>query len=229
MHINTSTTPENDVSTALSKELQAHKNTDILLLLAGGSALDILDELDTAYINEYVTVMMMDERFSKNPLENNFLQMTSTAFYTTAASQGAVFIPSVPNEDESQKIFAARMEEALTTYITKKPAATIIALFGIGPDGHTAGIFPMDRESFIDTYGQGELYVPVIYDKNPSPLRSSITPKFIQKYISKSFVYATGASKRPILSTIAQPYELHEMPAHIHEIIDSALYTDLTL
>jgi 6-phosphogluconolactonase/glucosamine-6-phosphate isomerase/deaminase len=226
MNIHTSPQPDVDVAHALSSEFEKHKNTDILLLLAGGSALQVLDLLDTAYLNEYVTIMMMDERFTSDPKENNFLQMTKTAFHAITSAQGITMLPSVPKEEESHADFTKRIEDALTSYITYKPEATIIALFGIGPDGHTAGIFPMDKESFVDTYGQGQLYTQVNYEKNPSPERCSITPKFITNYITKSFVYATGESKLPILTTIQDPYELHEMPAHIHEHINSELFID---
>ena len=229
MDIHSSSQPDVDVAQALSEQIEKHKNTPLLLLLAGGSALQILDLLDTAYINEYVTIMMMDERYSSNPEENNFLQMTLTAFYTITKMQGVTFIPSVPTVEETHEDFTCRIESQLKNYITETPEVTVFALFGIGPDGHTAGIFPMEKESFVDTYGQGQLYTKVVYDKNSSPLRTSITPKFITTYITKSLVYATGEGKRPILQTISDPYELHELPSHIHKQIDSELFTDLTI
>lgn len=229
MKIHTSTNPHTEVADALSLSLRTHKNADILLLLAGGSALKVLEGVDTSIINEYVTIMMMDERFSVLPEENNFLQMTQTFFYTKLSNSQCNFIPSVPQKNETHISFTNRIEKLLTTYLKEHPHAHVVALFGIGPDGHTGAIFPMPQKDFIDTYGQGNLYTPVIYPKNPFAHRSSITPKFIKGYITESFVYAVGQEKLPIVSTISDPYELHEMPAYIHTVISSQLFTDLVL
>jgi 6-phosphogluconolactonase/glucosamine-6-phosphate isomerase/deaminase len=229
MEILTSHTPQYSAAKALSEALAKHKNTKILLLLAGGSSLQILEELDTTHINEYVTIMMMDERFSTDPTENNFLQMTKTLFYTKLTNSQCNFIPSVPNKNETHSNFSNRIAEDLQAYLDAHPQGTVIALFGAGSDGHTAAIFPMEQKLFIDTYGQGNLYTKVTYNNNPFPNRSSITPKFINNYITESYLYATGEEKLPILSTITDPYELHEMPAHIHHQIDSTLFTNLPL
>jgi len=229
MKIHTSSEPLKETAKALSDTLEKYKNTDVLLLLAGGSALQVLDEVDTSFINEYTTIMMMDERFTADAKNNNFLQMTKTFFYTKLTNTQCSFLPTVPEENESHDDFSNRIEKDLATYLETHPNCTVVALFGIGPDGHTGAIFPMTHEEFIDTYGQGNLYTKVVYPKNPFVNRSSITPKFIKRYITQSLVYAVGEAKLPVLSTITDPYELHEMPAHIHELIESSLYTDSRL
>ncbi|MFT7507252.1 MAG: 6-phosphogluconolactonase/glucosamine-6-phosphate isomerase/deaminase [Acidimicrobiales bacterium] len=226
MKINTSKKPHIEVAKALSKALKNHAHSDVLLLLAGGSALQVLDELSLDSVDEYTTIMMMDERFSSNPLENNFIQMTGHAFYQRAKANGASFISSVPLDSESNEKFAVRVQNKLNLFYTEHPKVTTIALFGIGPDGHTAAIFPMPMEDFIDTYAQGFLYVPVKYFKNTFPKRSSITPQFIHRYIDEAYVYATGESKLSVLKSLHEPCELHQMPANIHHRIDSKLFTD---
>lgn len=215
-----------ETAAALSLELETHKNSDVLLLLAGGSALDVLEYVDASTINEYTTIMMMDERFSTSPEENNYLQMGSSSFFTNITKNGAYTIPTVPEAGEDLVSFADIINNTLHTYLSEHPEAKVVALFGIGADGHTAGIFPMNNQLFVDTYGQGELYVPVTNAPVPFIQRSSITPKFIMQHIDTSFVYAVGEEKAPILTTMHNPYELHELPAYLHTQIESKLFTD---
>lgn len=227
MKIHSSHTATQAAAHCLSQAIETHKNTPILLLLAGGSSLQVLNDIDTTHINEYTTIMMMDERFSSDPQENNFLQFTQTFFYTTLSNTQCNFIPSIPEQEESHQDFAKRIEGQLTQYHESNPDATVIALFGVGTDGHTAAIFPMPLTDFTDTYGTGNVYTWVKYDQNPFSLRSSITPKYINQYIDKTIVYAVGAQKTVILREMQNPYELHELPAHIHQNDHTELFTDL--
>lgn len=223
------TIPAQEAGRELSTYLELYKNNPVLLLLAGGSALHVLEYTDTKYIAEQTTIMMMDDRFSSAPEENNFLQMTKTFFYTKLTNSQCNFIPTVPETEEEHVAFSERIEAMLTRYIEANPEATIIALFGIGTDGHTAAIFPMPHEDFIDTYGQGRLYTNVVYSQNQFENRCSITPKFITQYVNHSLIYAVGEEKRVILEALHEPYELHELPAYIHHQIGSTLFTDLEL
>jgi len=225
----TSEEPLQQAGKELTKLLEKHKNSKTLVLLAGGSALQALEYVDTQYINEYTTVMMMDERFSENESVNNYLQMTHTSFYTKIENSGAQFIQTIPQPDETHDGFSKRVAEILSGYITENPTSSNIALFGIGPDGHTAGIFPMDNTEFDDTYNQGDLYVPVTYTKNPFSKRCSITPKFITTHLNHTLVYAVGEDKRSVLTSLNNTQELYEFPAHIHKRICSHVYTDLTV
>ena len=229
IQIKTSNSPKEQAGVAISAALEKYRQHDVLLLLAGGSALGVLEYVDTENIDELTTVMMMDERFSRASKENNFLQFTQTLFYTKLTGSHCNFIPSIPEDGESHEDFTLRMEDTLTEYLESHPGGKVIALFGIGADGHTAAIFPMDQTSFTDIYGRGNLYTKVNYEPNEFSERSTITPKFISQYITNSIVYAVGEGKRDILRTLSTPYELHELPAYIHAQIDSELHTDLAL
>lgn len=226
---NTSNSPEKSASKTITHILESYKNSDVLLLLAGGSALKVLEHVDTGSISEYTTIMMMDERFSSDPKTNNFLLMSQGTFYSKALSNDANFITSIPADNELHSAFSSRIQSALQEYLAGHTKTTVIALFGIGPDGHTAAIFPMELEPFTDTYGQGDLYVPVTYEKNPHPYRSSITPKFISQYVKESVVYATGEEKIPVFNRLQMPHELHTLPAYIHDQIDSKVFTNLEI
>ncbi len=229
MDIFTSTKPEVVAAHAMTETFKELANKPVLLLLAGGSALTVLKHIDTQYIHQNTTIMMMDERFSRKKTENNFLQMTDTSFYKKLSKTKCQFISSLPAPEESHLQFAQRMENNITSYLENHTLPKILALFGIGSDGHTAAIFPMSLEDFSHTYQQGNYYTKVIYEKNPFTYRATITPSFIQKYITHSFVYAVGEQKLPILKALTEQHTLHTMPAYIHTLIQSKLYTDQQL
>lgn len=119
------------------------------------------------------------------------------------------------------------MAGQLATVVTDVARPYGIALFGIGPDGHTAAIFPMDAGPFTETYTNiPTTMTAVTYSNNPFPQRVSITPDFIRTYLDETFVYATGAEKRPVLVQLDEKLPLNKLPAHIHSEIGSTLFTD---
>ena len=229
IQIHTSHNPKERAAAEVNAALEKYRQHDVLLLLAGGSALDVLEYVDTNHIDELTTIMMMDERFSRASHENNFLQMTQTLFYTKLTNTDCNFIPTIPDEGEVHEVFCSRINNELTDYLEKRTDGKVVALFGIGPDGHTAAVFPMKQEDFTDTYGQGQLYTHVTYEQNPFQKRTTITPKFISQYVDLSAIYAVGEEKREILESFTQPHKLHELPACIHTQIGSSLHTDLAL
>lgn len=224
---NVSSDPARRAAQVISNELATHQVQPLLLLLAGGSALRLLDEIATESLSDTLTIMMMDERFSTDPHVNNFAQLQATTFYTKATVRGVQFISTLPTEGEALSAFRGRIEKTLRKQVRKRERPYCVALFGIGPDGHTAGIFPMEATDFVATYDDPEHMIAAVESApNEYQERISITPAFISEYIKRAFVYAVGNNKRSILMRLDEKQPLHKLPAHIHSQIGSTLFTD---
>ncbi len=221
--------PNEEAGGYISSMLKQHKGEDILLLLSGGSALSILDYVETEYINERVTIGLSDERFTIDVLGNNYLLLQETNFYKKAAEAGAHFLTSSPVEKETQEAFAERIKLNIESYFYAHPESYAIGIFGIGEDGHTAGIFPMSEEDFTAVYRTSDFYIPVIQNTNAYPYRSTITPAFIEEVLDDVVLYAVGTNKCDnILNYMYnRTFAEHEIPALIpasHP--QSILFTD---
>ena len=64
--------PKEEAGKLLSQWLLEHKDVPVLLLLSGGSALSFLDFVEISE-GMSLTLGVLDERFSADPLSNNFL------------------------------------------------------------------------------------------------------------------------------------------------------------
>ena len=219
---------------ALSELIVSAEERPILLLLAGGSSLDIVRFIDSEILSGRITIAMSDERFSTDPAINNFCQFTTTEFYAVAKKRGAHFIDSRVDAGEELEAFGKRIELSLKDWVAENPSGSIFALFGIGADGHTAGImpFPEDPQKFTSLFESESWYTA--YDasgKNEHNLRATITMTFILRMLNARVIYATGKNKQAALERMLEEKgTLTETPARIHaEDPNAILFTDLAL
>jgi 6-phosphogluconolactonase/glucosamine-6-phosphate isomerase/deaminase len=224
-----SDTPDIDAGTYISQMLEVHRAEDILLLFSGGSAFAILPHIKTDLLGTHVTIGMVDERFTREEKANNFLQFQQSAFYAEAQNKGVRFFESVPKEGETHEDFAERIKVEIETYFYSNPNNYAIGVFGIGEDGHTAGIFPKPEKDFALVYKTDAFYIPITQDKLPYPWRTTITPTFIEEVIDDVVLYAVGTNKcENILDYMYnKTFTQHEIPALIpasHP--QSMLFTD---
>ena len=230
-----------DVTRAASKKLNealkeaSDNKVPVLLLLSGGSALALLENVNPDSITSNTTVGVLDERYSANPAENNFAQIASTSFYQKAKERKAQFIDTRVKTDESQVQLAARFNEELLKWMRNNPSGTIIATVGMGPDGHTSGMmpFPEDPARFAKLFDNGDEKMFVTsYDatgKSPYPLRVTTNMNFLRK-INTAIVYVVKEDKRPALEKLmASTGSMAETPARILNDITGKVYlfTDL--
>jgi len=239
---------------ALNQLLADNAEKPVLLLLSAGSALGLLDYVSAKSIGEHLTVAMLDERFSTDEKINNFEQLQKTDFYAVAFGaeanffgslpriipQGAVrgtprIIPQgairgVPRPGETMDGLAQRMEKNLRTWKTENPRGKIIATFGMGSDGHTAGIFPFaDKKKFDKLFSSDNWMVAYdAGDKHQYHLRVTATLTFI-KLVDIGIACVCGPDKKDKLNElISGKPAVNELPAAAwHEIKNVKIFTDL--
>lgn len=192
----------------------------VLLLLSGGSAFSLLDAIPEDACGAHMTIGMLDERFSVDEDINNFAQFAKTGFYANSKTSGAAFIDTRGKGGETQDELATRFLYSFQNWVTAHRDGVVVATMGIGADGHTAGIMPFPEDS--DLFGrlfEDEKRWVTAYDagnKNPYPLRVTVTLPFLREQVADAIVFAVGDEKRSALKRmLADEGTLAETPARI--------------
>jgi len=225
---------KNEASLACARELNVllKVSKPLLLLLSGGSALDILQFIDHGNLDKQLTISVLDERYSKDPKVNHFLQLKKTKFYKKANRAGCIFF-STEVLDEPLIKLASKFEYALRTWKKQHPEGKVIVIQGIGSDGHTAGImpYPDDKARFDKLFLQNWVVGYDAGSKNQYPQRITVTLKFLQEMVYKSLVYAVGEEKQGILEKIFKGnLSLNILPASvINSMKNVSLFTDVDI
>ncbi|TSC79816.1 MAG: hypothetical protein G01um101429_343 [Parcubacteria group bacterium Gr01-1014_29] len=192
----------------------------VLLLLSGGSAFSILENISHNVFGPHMTIGVLDERYSTDENINNFSQLMKTDFYCAARNTGAACVDTRVANEETQDTLAKRMEHALHEWVETHSEGVVAATMGIGADGHTAGIMPFAEnvDIFHELFEDEEKWV-VSYDagtKNSYPLRVTVTLPFLRNYIDYAVVYAVGEEKKnALLRVLAEKGSFAETPARI--------------
>jgi 6-phosphogluconolactonase/glucosamine-6-phosphate isomerase/deaminase len=216
---------------ALNQYLTENLKNPVLLLLSGGSALSILDYVGPSALSENLSVCVLDERFSEDPIVNNFSQLQKTEFYAFAFEAGCSFFGTLTRPNETAKMLAQRWQTNLQNWLKDNPTGKIFATLGMGADGHTAGIFPMPENPIkFKTLFQSDSLVAE-YDatgKTQLPLRITTTLTFLAK-INHAIAFVCGMGKKEKLEQVlAKQGKINELPALAwHKISKVEIYTDL--
>lgn len=207
-------------------EIINHHEGDLVCILSGGSALDVIEFIQPIYKSECRTIFIMgDERVSGVASENNYLQLKNR-YQGFRILDRTIDTSMRAGEDVIE--FSNRIQKEIEKNISESKNLKIISILGIGGDGHTSGIFPMERKAFLDTYQDDQTYVPVTLDSLELNFRASLTPNWILTNVSELLVYAAGQSKLDILyMMISEDKSLHERPAElIKQHVNAHIYTD---
>jgi 6-phosphogluconolactonase/glucosamine-6-phosphate isomerase/deaminase len=213
-HVRTAN-PSYESAKILGSVLEQHQKHPVLLLLSGGSALLMLDHIDVSLLSGNLTITTLDERFSEDPQISNFKQIEATEFYASAIKNDAQTISTTIFSGETLEEAGERFEHALRAWKQNNPDGVIIATMGIGPDGHTAGLFPHQKGiDFSSTAWVCAYEVPP--EVNQYAKRFSVAYTFLRTCVNEVIVYAVGEDKRAIVEKIQQPdCRLEDIPACI--------------
>lgn len=208
----------NRVFWAIADALDSDKA--VLWLASGGSNIDgeveIMRRLREERPNELtnLTVLLMDERYGQaGHADSNYKIMTNKGFDPGAARFGDLLAGNL-NLEMTTQMFGKLLEEAFDQ------ADIVIGLFGMGADGHTAGIKP-------ESPGALDPEQPAVGYRAADFERITLTPKMIRR-IDQIFLLAYGSDKKPALEKLkSQNIALARMPAQVLKEIDgSIVYND---
>jgi 6-phosphogluconolactonase/glucosamine-6-phosphate isomerase/deaminase len=200
----------------LLTELRNTENVNVLWLVSGGSnialSVAVMDQLPDDLTSK-LTVVLTDERFGPvgHP-DSNLQQLVAAGFDPKQATVIGVLMPGVA--------LAETCERYNTIIAGAFAAASVsIAQFGIGSDGHIAGILPgspaLDSQELVTGY------------ETPQYTRITLTMLGLRK-ISVAYAFAFGDSKLTALTNLRdKDIALGNQPSQVlKQISESYVYSD---
>lgn len=186
----------------------------VLWLVPGGSAIEVAASAAKKLKDEELanlTVTLTDERYGPDGHpDSNWQQLKEAGFELP----GADLVPVLAgkNLEETTVRFNKKMKRCF------EAADFSIGLFGIGTDGHTAGILPgspaVDSPQLAASFKGGDFE------------RITITPAAIAKLVI-GIVYATGQAKWPVLDRLSEEIPIDKQPAQALKAIPKLrIYND---
>lgn len=199
----------------------------ILFLVSGGSALAVLDYIDTTSLDRRVALGVLDERLTEkeNDEARNLVQLKKSQFFISLEGR----LQTLPQEQSADS-----WENALRAWKKDHPNGRVFITQGIGVDGHTAGImpFPEDPQAFEGLCNNPHRWA-IGYNvgiKNPYQERITVTLPFLRE-VDVSVISICGQEKQHALkATLARDGSLAATPSRvIGEMRHVFLFTDITL
>jgi 6-phosphogluconolactonase len=196
------------VADYLAETLRTRLNNGekVFWLLTGGSAISVAAAVSKQLTNlslDHLTVSLTDERFGEVGFADSNWQQLKVAGFSLP---GAKLEPVLIGKDLPQTI--THYDQILRSNLEK--ADFSIGLFGIGPDGHIAALYPHfpqlnEVKSFATSFNNSP---------KPPPLRTTMTIPAITQ-LHEAVVYAMGKEKWPQIEKLAQNLPVDEQPAQV--------------
>lgn len=195
----------------------------VLWLICGGSnlpaavrAMELIrkDVPEESIVN--LTIGQTDERYGQpGHKDSNWAQMMEMGFNLRKVNSLPILIGK--SLDATVAESSDRVKDIFNDI--KSSNGIIVAQFGIGTDGHVAGIFP-------NSVALTDLRMTCGYDAGKF-IRLTLTPKAI-RMIDVAYTFAFGAPKHAIMQNLRDTNKpIAEMPAQIlKEIPESYVYSD---
>lgn len=162
-----------------------------------------------------VQVYFGDERCVPPDHEQSNFKMANDAFMRALALPSA-HIHRMHGEDDPAKAAQAYREDILAS-LGAQPRFDLVML-GMGPDGHTASLFPGG-----DPLTDNDALVRAVYSQSQSQWRITLTPALLNA--ARAVVFAVeGAGKTATLMSVREgPYDPSRYPSQIIAPADGTL------
>ena len=188
------------VAVSINRELAKGKR--VLWFVTGGSSIKVQSKVATKIDTNLpgkLVITLTDERFGEeNHPDSNWYQLRQLGFEIDKAKM--IMFLTGESFTETTKGLRVTLKEEL------EKADYKIGMFGIGIDGHTAGILP-----FSDAVNSSELVCSYI---TPTFDRVTITPKVITM-LDEAIVFVMGENKWPMLEKLQKEFPIDEDPSQI--------------
>jgi len=230
MEVKVSTEFQKMAAQHLTDVLAKNSEKPVLLLLPGGSVLPILDMVKPEVIKSNITVGFGDERYTNLPKNLNFDILEELNFYRKAKEVGCKIIDSRTYLEGGVVKAGKEFDKTLKLWLQDNPNGVIILLVGFGPDGHTAGVFPLseDPKTFAKLFENPKIFaVGHTIGKKGWPERFTMTLTFI-RLAGYVLLCGSGEEKRGAIKAIlSESGSLSATPARIYrELKNATLFTD---
>ena len=211
----------------MSKLLEQYKNAPVLLLVSGGSAFSLLENISASVLDARITLGVLDERYDSDSSINNFAQLSLTHFFKQAVAAGALYIDTRVASGETLQNLGLRFNYTLNKWLENNPTGKVLITLGLGQDGHTAGLMPgyVEEVSWSGVLAMGYEVTP---ETNPYTRRVTVTPRFLKGEVTAAVAYVAGDDKTQVLAgVLAAEGEIETCPALLwHSIPRLTILTD---
>lgn len=193
---------------------------DTLLLLSGGTSPDRLYEI-LAHQDDFQpgAVALVDERFGKpGHKDSNKYMIEQTGLFADFKRKQVPTATILISEEFKLEETSALYNVKVKKYIDELPK--VVAIMGVGSDGHTAGILP-NKERFSNPVFEKEFAGKLVghfedpYGEHKE--RVTLTP-FGLAHVDTFIILAFGQGKKQVLTRLINGHEsIEELPAMIFQ------------
>ena len=217
--IDTRRNAEEIIANQINKKL--NKNEHVLWLVCGGSNIQSesvimkkIREKSEEYL-PHLTILPMDERYgAPGHVDSNFKQMKDAHFEPGNAQWQDVLARNL-SLNETVNFYQNLIEKAFANNTYS------IGVFGLGADGHTAGVLPK-------TIAALQTKPNVVGYQSPPYIRMTLSPQFLAR-VDTAFVLVYGDDKKEALERLKKNTDTVDvLPSKLlYQIPEAYVYNNL--
>ncbi len=160
---------------------------------------------------ERLSIIWADERYVPLDSPDSNYRMARETLLDHAPIPPSQVYP-VPTGYATAELAAAAYDSQIQSLLAAHAGQIDIALLGMGPDGHTASLFPGFPQ--LDA-PEGELAIAVADAPKPPPTRISLTPAALNRAATAIFLVAGADKAAKVRDALRGPYNPYETPAQV--------------